>query len=89
MYVPKHFWKAPTVGRVLRNFAAVGNLSKSIKEGKILSTGNYRSEAVTVKVGGYKHITATMYGTDKKTEYYQFFVKFPSWHGIPSAPEYN
>ena len=83
------FGKAPTVGKVIRNFAAVRNIGQSIKNGEILSTGNYRSESVTVKRSGYKHVTATMYGTENRTKYYQFFVKFPSWHGIPSAPEYK
>ena len=83
------FGKAPVVGKTIRNLAALKNLTNAIKNGEILSTGNYRGEAVTVQRGGYKHITATMYGADEKTKYYQFFVKFPSWHGIPSAPEYK
>lgn len=81
--------KAPTVGKVIRNFAAGINIAQSLKNGEILSTGNYRSEAVTVQIGSYKHITATMYGAERKTMYYQFYVKFPSWNGIPSAPEYR
>ena len=83
------FGKAPVVGKAIRNLAALSNLTNAIKNGEILSTGNYRGEAVTVQRGGYKHITATMYGVDEKTKSYQFFVKFPSWHGIPSAPEYK
>ena len=83
------FEKAPAVGKVIRNFATVTNLAQSVKNGEILSVGNYRSEAVTIQVGGYKHITATLYGVDNRTKYYQFYVKFPSWYGIPSAPEYR
>ena len=83
------FGKAPEVGKAIRNLAALSNLIGAIKNGEILSTGYYRSEAVTVQRGGYKHITATMYGVDQNTKYYQFFVKFPSWYGIPSAPEYK
>ena len=83
------FGKAPVVGKTIRNLAVLNKLSNAIKNGEILSTGNYRSEAVTVQRGRYKHITATMYGVDEKTKYYQFFVKFPSWNGIPSAPEYK
>ena len=83
------FGKAPTVGKIIRNLAALGNLTVAIKNGEILSTGNYRCEAVTVQVGGYKHVTATMYGVDDGTRYYQFYVKFPSWYGIQSAAEYN
>lgn len=83
------FGKAPVVGEAIRNLAALKNLFDAIKNGEILSTGNYRSEAVTVQRGGYKHITATMYGADENTKSYQFFVKFPSWNGIPSAPEYK
>ena len=83
------FGKAPTVGKSIRNMAALRNITNAIKNGEILSTGYYRSEAVTVQKGGYKHITATMYGAEERTKYYQFFVKFISWYGIPSAPEYR
>ena len=83
------FGEAPTIGKVVRNLAALGNIVDSIKNGDVLSTGYYRAEAVSVQVGGYKHVTQTMYGTENKTRYYQFYVKYPSWYGIPSAPEYK
>jgi len=83
------FGKAPVVGEVIRNFAALGNLTGAIINGEILSTGNYRSEAVTVQRGGYKHTTATLYGVDDNTKYYQFFAKLSSWYGIQSAAEYK
>ncbi len=75
--------KAPVIGSVLRNAVAFGSVSNKLKNGELLSSGQYLVEDIIVSSPhkpSRKHQVTTLYGNEQGTSYYQYVEKL-AWYG--------